>query len=184
MPDPYLDQAERRIREQHGSSLDDVLDVEPRPEHGRLLSTLSRADPVLGLELFVSYLLDITVHGGTLDPVRLGSDVPWAFLVGHVGTTHPRLAATTARRLVAHLSMLTSQRPPVAVPALVTAHFVVGLAERLAGRPEVGEAWTLLGHVVAMRRSGRRGLGLACLVRAARLLSLSPTASRTARLFS
>jgi hypothetical protein len=184
VPNRCLDQAERRIRERHGSSLDDVLDVEPRPEHGRLLSTLSRADPVLGLELFVSYLLDITVPGGTLDPVRLGADAPWGVFIGHIAATHPRLAATTARRLVAHLSMLTSQRTPVAVPGLVSAMHVVGIVEKLGNNREVGEAWTLLGHVVAMRRSRRRGLGLACYVRAARLLSLSPTAGRTARLCS
>jgi hypothetical protein len=180
----YLDQAERRIREQHGDTLDDVLDIEPRPEHLRLLRILGQADGRLGVEPFVAWLLEITVSGGTLDPVNLCADVPWAFLVGRVAVTHPRLAATTARRLVAHLSMLTSQRPPVAVPVLITAHFVVGLVEGLAGNHEVGEAWTLLGHITALRRSRRRGLGLACYVRAARLLSLSPTAGRTARLCS
>jgi hypothetical protein len=184
VPNRCLDQAERRIRERHGSSLDDVLDVEPRPEHLRLLRILGQADGRLGVEPFVAWLLEITVSGGTLDPVNLCADVPWAFLVGHIAATHPRLAATTARRLVAHVSLLTSQRPPVAVPVFVTALHLVSIAERLAGRPEVGEAWTLLGHVVAMRRSRRRGLGLACYVRAARLLSLSPMTSRTARLSS
>jgi hypothetical protein len=61
------------------------------------------------------------------------------------------------------------------VPVLSTARHLVGLVEKLTGRHEVGEAWTLVGHIMAARRSRRRGLGLACYVRAARLLSLLPT---------
>ena len=180
----HLAAAEHEVRNLYGNRLDDVLDTAPRPEHLGLLESLRWADPRLGVEIFVRSMLDYTVPRGLLDPAIIGSDLPWARLVAYVAATDPALASTTARRLSAHLFGLGCDGVKVSAVTHAVADFTVGAVENLRGRPKVAERWRLSGYAIADYEETRRGLGIACYLRAMRTMTVPTLRSTTAWLSS
>ena len=179
-----LDEAERDIRHLLGRGVEGLLRPTIRPEHATIVERIEklgwneRPVDIVAREAF-AVLVDTTVPGGPIDPAQDGSDVPWCAMLKRM-VTEPVLGSRRARQWFA--LMMRFRWGDVAVSSVSegVAAYAVALMERLRGRQSEADYWV---RVAAIQNEDdvRAGLGVAVVIRAARLLTGSAGPAPTVR---
>jgi len=160
----------------YGPEVEAVLALDV-PEHaGPPLALVEQALPAgqplpdpSALDALVARLLDVTAPGQALDPQVLGSDVPWAVVVGRLLDDVPAMARQSAVTWVRQLDRHGHHgHVPHAVVAAVAAYSVAA-AEEALGRPVQARRWAMEANAL-VEYEEPPGLSLATYARAAVLL--------------
>ena len=174
----HLDQAERDVRHLLGPGVEKLLRPSIRPEHARVIERIERLPwdehPVeLVVREAFSVLIDATVPGGPIDPAVDGSDIPWCAMLSRMIAT-PVGASKRARQWFALMQRLRWCDVPVSTISEAVSAYAVALMEHLRGRESEAHYWM---RVAAVQNEDdeRVGLGVAVVLRSARLLTGSAT---------
>jgi hypothetical protein len=172
----HLDQAERDVRHLLGPGVEKLLRPSIRPEHAPIVKRIQRLPwdehPVeLVVREAFSILVDLTVPGGEADPAQDDSDVPWCSML-HRMLRVPVLGSKRARQWFALMQRLRWCDVPVSTISEGVSAYAVALMEHLRGRESEAHYWM---RVAAVQNEDdeRVGLGVAVVLRAARLLTAS-----------
>jgi hypothetical protein len=114
-------------------------------------------------------LVDGTIPGGPIDPSLDESDVPWCAMLSRLVHV-PVLGSKRARQWFALLQRLRWADVPVSTIPEGVAAYAVALMEHLRGRESEAGYWMRLG-AIQNAEDDRVGMGVAVVVRAARLLT-------------
>lgn len=183
-PDPWLltrehlDEAERDVLPLLAPGVAALLQPVVRPEHALIVERIERLrwdeQPVeRAVREAFSVLVDVTVPGGPIDPGADASDVPWCSMLRRmVGV--PVLASKRARQWFGLLQRLRWNDVPVSSISEGVACYAVALFEHLRGRESEARYWMRVG-AIQNEDDDRAGIGVAVVIRAARLMTGSLT---------
>jgi hypothetical protein len=152
-----------------------LLDIEPRPEHQHIIASVEQVLDGPGelpglVEHAEATLRSACISGGALHPLDDRADVPWCFLLRHLGD-EPQLGSAVARRWVRQLIRLQQDDQPVSPVMEGVAAYGVAKFERQLVRPWEYERWMEMAANATDHEPDRPGLSLVVVVRAVRLLA-------------
>lgn len=166
--------AEEVVRGLVGTDTARLLRPVLRDEHRAVVDAVERlpwgvesVDGVAAKALAI--LTNATTPSGSLDPADDDADLAWTLGLGRM-MVDPASGSRCARRWVVHLERLLWEDVQVSPVPMAVAAYAVARFEDALGRDYEVWRWTMAG-AIQTEIDHRRGLGLAVVVRAARLLT-------------
>jgi hypothetical protein len=170
----HLDAVERDVGHLLGPGVGDLLRPRLRPEHAAIVERIERLpwdkEPVdIAVREAFAILVDATVPGGPMDPADDQSDIPWCAMLSRMVSV-PVLGSKRARQWYALQQRFRWCDVPVSSISEGVAAYAVALFEHLRRRESEAHYWMRLG-AIQNEHDERTGLGVAVVIRAARLLT-------------
>ncbi len=170
----HLDEAERDMLPLLSPDVAAILRPVLRPEHARIVERINGLawddEPVdHAVREAFSILVDATVPSGLVDPAADAADVPWCAMLRRMIAV-PVLGSKKARQWFAIMQRFRWNDVLVSPISEGVASYAVALMEHLRGRESEARYWMRVG-AIQNEDDDRAGLGVAVVIRAARLLT-------------